>query len=208
MTCFADFDGDDFEDVDFKTSSWTTNINDFLFKLLPDYFKQNDSYKDKYNKGILERYMNLFGDELDMYVVPYIECVTEINNPKIAEEKFLDHIADSWGSPSDLFLSTDRYRNLLKTILSVYKSKGTTNHVKNIFNLFGYDLVITKLPVNRDYYYYDSDNLYDSGGTYDELECLPCWRYSATIEENDIHDTLSPDATDPETLEKLKSILT
>lgn len=208
MICLPDFDGDDFEDLDFSTSSWLKNINDYLFKLLPDYFKQNDSYKNNFNKGILERYMDIFGNELDAWVVPYIECVMDINNPQVAQEKFLDHISDSWGSPSDLFLSTDRYRNQLKTILSLHKSKGTLGQVTNMFYLFGYDLVIERIPTDSTYYYYDTEANYDEGGVYDTFGCLPCWRYTATIEQNSNHDASSPDATDNTIFEKLKSLLT
>ena len=206
MICLPDFKGDDFKDEDFKNSSWVNNINDFLFKLLPYYFKNNDTYKDQFGRGFLEKYMDLFGDELDMNVIPYVECIMNINDPNITQEKFIDTISESLGSPQRVYLNEIKFRNLLKYIIPMYKIKGKLAYLENLFYLIGLEIVITKIPQDGTFNYYDLDNSkYDSGGRYDLLRCLPCFYYDAEINPNS--NGVLIDIGNAEVLEKLRAII-
>lgn len=53
-------------------------FRDYLFSLLPSYFKDNDSYVDPKGEGLLERYLRLFGDEIDEGIYPFITNFLDI----------------------------------------------------------------------------------------------------------------------------------
>lgn len=180
MICYGDFNSDDFNDDDFRTTSWAKRINDFLFYIFPDYFKQNDSYKDNNNRGLLERFISLFGDEIDEHVVPYIECIMDSMDSSTSNPKFYPHIADSFGMDTTLFLSNDIYKNVLSTCLSFYKKKSTLEYITRYFYILGYDITITKEPISTEHFYWDL-SVSDNSGRWDELQCPICFKYSAAI---------------------------
>ncbi len=148
----------------------------FLFGRFPSYFKREDTYKDVNDKGLLERFLENFGDELDDEVTSDIENYLDIVDPLIAPEKFINLIAYTLGNPPDVFNNVTQYRSILSNIMAIYKVKGTLASYEVFFTMLGYDLlVITELPeVNT---YYDTGELYDDTEFYD-LYCLGCSDYT------------------------------
>jgi len=184
MSCLPDFNGLDFNDTDFNTSVWAKRVNDFLFYITPDYFKINDSYKDKDQRGIFERYQYVFGEEMDYNVVPYIDCLLDIANAKETNENMLNHIADSLGSPTDIFIDNDQYRTILSIMVSLYNVKGTLKYIETYFYILGFDITIIKGTIDVSSYIYDNGGIYDNNNTYDSKICPICFPYSANISTN------------------------
>lgn len=89
----------------FSTSEVNEHTN-FFFKHFPYYYKENDTYKDSNGKGLLERFLEIFCNEVDEEVSPYLDnlgYLMDIENmdllPHIEEDKkgFENLIADIWG---------------------------------------------------------------------------------------------------------------
>lgn len=161
----------------------------WLFRQLPSYFKIGDSYKDINDRGLIERYLEIFGLELDEEYIPQIENYINIIDPLVADSKFLNHIAYTLGNPPDLWENAPNhteYRRLLSIILSIYKVKGTLLSYQTLFSLIGYTVSLQMNFVECTYYD-DEDELalpitYDA----DELEhydtcCEPCVPYNILI---------------------------
>jgi phage tail-like protein len=157
------------------------NFKDFIVSKLPRYFIREDSYKDNEDKGLLERYMALFGENIDDTMASEIEEYLNILDSSICEEKFLNHISDVLGNPPDVFNNEEQYRNLLSYIVSVYKIKGTKRAYELFFSILGFNITITELPLLVPSSNYDNDADYDSDVTvdlYDQNICQPCSFYT------------------------------
>ncbi len=167
----------------------------FLFDKLPTYFRRNDSYKDTSNRGLLERYLEIYGDELDDNIIPEIEAVLDILDAQIAPSQMLTHISDTLGNPPDLFINEPQYRNILSFIVDFYKIKGTKAGYEFFFGLFGFTIVITELPYNEAYF--DDGNLFDDPNelgdyTFDNT-CPPCSCYTIQfVSRQDSNGNINP----------------
>lgn len=183
--CSPDFHHDDFNENDFQTQGGVALwFRDYIFSLLPRYFKENDTYKDVNDKGLLERYLSVFGDEIDEDIIPWISCYLSNLDASVCDSKFIDHISDSVGNPPDIFQDDEVYRNLLQYVASIYKIKGTVKAYKLFFAILGYDVEIDELPHEDDDMYYDSGGEYDTGEErhhYDRNACLICYYYNISI---------------------------
>jgi hypothetical protein len=122
------------------------NFANFFFKQLPSFFKRNDTYKDSSGKGLLERYLEIFGEELDAEVVPLIENYIKNVNPEEVIPKYLTHLAYTVGNPPDLLGDPNKYAKLLKHILTYYKVKGTKKGYEIFFALLGWNVTVIELP--------------------------------------------------------------
>lgn len=160
-----------------RTLSSNGSKPNYLFGLLPHYFKQNDTYKDINDKGLLERYLEIFCNEVDQEVVnPYIEgllSVTDaeaLGNINIANiNNLLIHIAETFGNPPSI--GTDnQYKALLRHIWEILQCKGTTKSLSLYLALYGYkikNLSESGITLHQ----YDQvpiKGVYDTGLTYDE----------------------------------------
>lgn len=188
--CSPDFNEKDFHDDDFFTlpGGFSFRFRDYLFGLLPVYFKRNDTYKDKDDKGLLERYLMVFGNELDYQVIPKITCYLHAIDAAVCDAKFLDPLSQSLGNPPDIFQDDEIYRNLLQYVVTFYKIKGTIASYKLFFAILGYDVEIEELPHEDDDSFYDSEAEYDTGEerhTYDRNACLVCYYYNINIKPLD-----------------------
>lgn len=152
----------------------------FFTKLIPNYIKQNDTYKDANGMGLFERYFALFGENLDEEKCEQIENYLNIIDPQISPEKFLNHISDSLGNPPDVFQDIEQYRNLLTYIVSIYKVKGTIIGYEIFFSLLGFNIEIYEIPLLNTTSNYDQDGTYDLGedNLYDQNVCRPCSFYT------------------------------
>lgn len=158
-----------------------TNFKDFFSKLLPIYIIREDSYKDSEDRGLFERYMMLFGDNIDEQISSEVENYLNIIDATICDEKFLNHISDVLGNPPDVFLNEAQYRNLLSYILSVYKIKGTKRAYELFFSMLGFVIEIEEIPPISNEGNYDSEGNYDGDellAIYDQNLCQPCSFYT------------------------------
>lgn len=202
---FSYADGEDFDPLDFDpldfvapTTGLRVYFKNFMFSLLPWYFRKEDTYKDHENKGLLERYISIFGHEIDEEIIPKIECYLNIIVAQDCESKFLIHLSDVLGNPPDVFNNEPNYRNLLTYIVSIYKIKGTIGAYELFFGLLGFDIELVEIePINPESQY---DNLgqYDTGeidSIYDQTKCTPCSGYSITFYPKNINNLVLEEGT-------------
>lgn len=120
-----------------------------MFGTLPNYFKENDSYKPSTvegfeDDGFLERYLEAFCEDIDDDLIPYVESLgylydaTGLSNiPNLNLDAFIDYISSMLGNPPDI--GTDaQYRTLLRYLRWILQVKGTYLSLKLYLALFGY----------------------------------------------------------------------
>lgn len=178
----------------------TTKYLRWFFTRLPLYFKQHDNNRDVNDEGTLERYLQVFGLELDEQVVNYADgymagtsldaAIKSIIDPLECDDKYLVHIAYTLGNPPDLLQGASTYRKLLRYILAYYKVKGTKRAYEIFFALLGYNVTITEYPPGHPNYDNDPLDTYDSGLTFD-AGCPTCSEYDILI------TLLNNDCTEP-----------
>lgn len=156
-------------------------LQNFLFGLLPNYYRLNDTYKDINDRGLLERYLSIFGLELDTEVQPLADDYLRIINPFETDTKFLNDIAYTVGNPPDIITSPNDYAKLLAYIIQVYKIKGTKRSYELLFSLLGYNVSIVELPPNEGNLL-DEAKLLDDGHLLD-MGCPGCSEYELIINE-------------------------
>ena len=158
-------------------------FKDWFFNKLPNYYHINDSDKDSQGKGLLQRYLETYGEELDDNMLPFIDNFVNIIDPRGQASigyKYLNHLAYTLGSPPDLFMGDPaqdaKYAKLLNHIVSIYKIKGTARSFELFFALLGYSISVIEYPQNPlvrfdDIYNFDNGYFMDSG-------CEPCSEFS------------------------------
>lgn len=175
------------------------NFLDWIFNRFPVEYKQSDTYKDDEGKGVFERYLSIFGYELDEIIVPEIEDYTVVYDILETPDKYLNHLAYALGNPPDYFNNVPKYRKFLSTIISIYQIKGTVKSFEYMFELLDFDVsLVLGFPTEVTY---DTGVLYDSfesGGfdrlTYDNY-CNNCVKFSILLV------TDGADCTDPSSWE-------
>jgi len=158
----------------------TGKLDPFFFKSLPVYFKENDSYKNVDNEGLLERYLNSLQTINEQFVTDVDNLASQIF-PKTAGYKFLDYIAAQYGYPPDTFGYDDIFSLLLENITILNKSKGTIHGLTNYFKLLGVTITVTIFP--RETYYHDVDEVLHDEVTFHDSACYLCTRYAINIED-------------------------
>lgn len=143
-----------------------------LILLLPRYFKDNDSYKDSNDKGILERFLSIFGDYLKDEIQPNIDNVTDLIDVENTDPKLLNFIWELMGAvpyaygvmmsnsawntylpelPNDPsswkeIATTDYpradFRNLLKYVIPIFKARGTLDFYPLLLSFYGYECTV------------------------------------------------------------------
>lgn len=143
-----------------------------LIDMLPYYYKEADTYKDKNNKGILEKYLEIFGKYFQDDIVGDIKSLPDINK-LFAESTDISYINYLWeflgempfgnfyqidpdqlkAYPDDPILclkfnylpsglEPSLYRLLIYSI-SLYKIRGTQKFFEVLFRLYGLTCTIT-----------------------------------------------------------------
>lgn len=160
-----------------------TPFKDFIFGKLPNYYKINDTYKNldplSLDRGLLERYLEIFGLELDNNVIPLIQNYLDEIDPTTIDPQYLTTLGYTLGSPPDLSGSSSTYAKLLAYIISVYKIKGTIQAYTLLFALLGYTVTIVESPLPEEIYF-DEGFLFDNGGIFDE-GCPCCSDFSIIV---------------------------
>lgn len=152
----------------------------FFFDKLPLYFLQNDTYKDQNGRGLLERYLEIFGLELENKIKPLADDYLDIIDPSTVTAKHLSHLAYSLGNPPDMFQNNPtQYAKLLQHVVSIYKIKGTAQSYKLFFSLMGFNVSIIEHPEPVPTLF-DDVFILDDGFKFD-MGCPTCSDYSLVI---------------------------
>ena len=142
--CNPDFNSSDFYSGDFQTTTIDFVFQTFTQDRLPDYFRRNDTYKDKNGKGILERFIEVCSNYLDTDIIPDIDNFMDILDVDVTPDIFLNYFWEyfdyipyaygvlvkgvpftkenvaSWLNTPDGFPKADT-RSILKYAVSLYK---------------------------------------------------------------------------------------
>jgi len=93
------------------------------------------------NSTSLNEFLDAVGELLDGFKTA-IDAVQEYSDFQLIEEKNLDDLAKQFDIDFPRNMSVERKREYLREIVTLYRSKGTTNSVKRIFRLIGWDVDI------------------------------------------------------------------
>lgn len=155
-----------------------------IFSMLPGYFKRGDTYKNGQGEGLLERYVQIYEEDIDQNILPLIENALDNLDPLTAPGKFLTQISYTLGTPPDIFSGSDEYRKVLLYAVSLYKIKGTRKAYEVLFGLLGFTVVLIEsgfsdsaydVPVEFD----DPGIEYDGRGP--EGNCFACSEYQLIL---------------------------
>lgn len=154
---------------------------DYLVKRLPGYIIDTDSYKDINDKGFVQRYIEIFGEELDDYYSDKLENLSDLYSPLSCDPVYLDYIATMLGDLPRYLSNNDDFAQLLTYILSIYRAKGTKKSYQAILGTLGFNSV-TLNEFNPGTGVYDEDPLtyYDTGLLYDD-GCKTCSDYEVVL---------------------------
>ena len=67
-------------------------LKEYIKAELPDYILENDSYKDGSDKGFIERFLEIFGEELDDNTLTSLEAYDSTIGPQGAELAHLTYL--------------------------------------------------------------------------------------------------------------------
>lgn len=150
-----------------------------MVALLPDYIRQEDSYKDMSGKGFIVRYLEIFGKELDDEYYAKIEGWLLNISPITSDTQYLDYFAVMLGDIERLIADDYDYRRFLTYLLSIYKVKGRALSYRSMLRAVGMETVVNDIePVPV---LYDTPGVdYDSGFSYD-TNCEACSNYELII---------------------------
>lgn len=158
-----------------------TQFKEFFFNLLPpSYFKKYDSYKNSENQGLLERYLNTLGLELDLELVSFIEDFMDILDAEKTPNKFLPFLSGLVGYIPSFNTSPETYRRIISSALAIYQIKGTLRAMELVFNILRYNIfIIEELPLAK--ITYDNGNTYDHEIAQYDSSCAYCSNYHLVI---------------------------
>lgn len=149
-----------------------------IFSKLPDYYKENDTYKNGNGEGILERFLYALGLEFEEVAVDKINNLVNELDPVTASEEMLAYLGYLVGNPTDIMEDTETYRQRIIQAIELYKYRGTRRGYKILFNILGYSVNIN--VIEPETYTYDNNpiKLYDDGKQYDNSRCkIYCLTY-------------------------------
>lgn len=101
-----------------------------LFKKIPEHYRLLDSDLDEGSGGPLERYLSIFGFEIDR-VRTTIDYVISCKDPQVADSEVLDYLAQDLGVDlQSRELGASRLRSLLDIIGYLRRSEGTATSIE------------------------------------------------------------------------------
>lgn len=147
--------------------------------VIPDYIIDNDSYKDGDGRGFVERYLSIFGMELDEFYYPLVDQLQVEFDPLTMQGKFLDYVGYQIGDIPNITHTEAGWRRLLSYIVSIWKIKGTLRSFRAI--LLPLQVIVTDIEeIVPLVWAYDMGLKYDTGVKYD-LHCPQCSEYNLTV---------------------------
>lgn len=161
------------------------SLKEYITSLLPPYIKDQDSYKDVNEKGFVERYIEIFGLELDEHYYPKIyEVEKEFSPLDTTNPAFLDYFGFTLGDWPRFSITEAGYRRFLSYVVSIFKIKGTIKSFYAILYPLGVQIEsFTEIPLVT--------VAYDAGFDYDEAEvnydevCQTCSYYDLSVSSLD-----------------------
>ena len=107
-----------------------------IYRLLPQ------KNRDEDDSGDLLRFTGALQEVLDLLLCE-IDRWTDILDPDIAEEQFLDCMLRDLGNPFGFDLTETDKRRLIRILVSIYKQKGTAPGIVNVVRFFlGLEVVV------------------------------------------------------------------
>lgn len=159
------------------------NITNFIVGLFPSFYFDNDTYKDGANKGLLRRYVEIFGDELDAGFVNYVTDLSKIIDIRLTPEKYLNLLGEFLGRPVSPTSTTAQFREFLTMVTNIYKTKGSIESYRRLFFWLGVDInIVETYPETT---LWDDDHTWDSDMVYDYRSCEQCTNYDIHYLPND-----------------------
>lgn len=159
-------------------------FSDYLVKKLPDYIIEQDSYKDINQKGFVQRYISIFGLELDEEIYNKLEELPDQWDPRtVANPEYINYFAVMLGDLPRLLEDNYNYTSILLYIISIYKIKGTINSYKALITALGHTSV-TIIELENPSVIYDltpSPILYDTEGVIYDDNCRSCSNYQISL---------------------------
>lgn len=100
-----------------------------LFRLLPEINRQQDQ------TGDLQKFMAVLQDVLEL-LLSDVDRFSEIFDPDLAPETFLDLMLEDLGNPFAFDLTENQKRRLVSVLVQIYKQKGTAVGIRNAIRFF------------------------------------------------------------------------
>ena len=181
-------------------------FSDFLFNQFPARYKRDDTNKDidplNQDRGTFERFLEIFGIELDEEIIPKIEEFLDNIDIITCDDKFINEIAYQLGNPPDIFDLVDDYRRILRYAVAIYKIKGTKASYELFFAILGYLAIITEIQPEE--VFRDTGRIRDDSPILlRDSNCLPCSDYDISF--SSIAGPTTP--LDQTTLDKLREAI-
>ena len=178
-------------------------FKDWFFRQYPDDTQNNDVNKNELGEGTWQRYLRIYGLELDEEFVPYITNFLDIVDIQKTDDKYLPAISSILGSPPGFNNDNAIYRKILAYAIAIYKVKGTKRAYEIFLNLLGIDATIIEVTPRKKVTYDMPGITYDAqptNWTYDSF-CENCSGfYLALTNANNV-------PVDQATKDKLNNIL-
>lgn len=169
------------------------------------FWKRDDSYKNAGGKGLMERFNEVVGEDLDDELSPLIDnLIPNSLIPDTCFSQLLTYLEQNVGS--DLFLgsATSRRRQARRMIHRYYGIRGTITAYELMFDLMGYTIGITE---DFTAYGFDRGIKFDHPVRRFDMGCPSCTSYRIDV-VGDYWDAINGISTIPvEHLEAFKSII-
>lgn len=160
------------------------NFQSTIFNYFTLSDKRLDTYKDSQEKGILERFNECVGNDMDK-IAPMVDNMLEnLYMPETCFDRYVPYLESMLGFDINkglvyLFSAMAWRRKVLKHILRYYHIKGTKKGYQVLFQMLGVSMTLTE---------YYNDNGFDSPLTFDAPErvwdmgrCSTCSKYSLDL---------------------------
>lgn len=160
-----------------------TNLKERIFGMFFTLFdKVQDANKNAENKGTLERYCELIGEDLDNNLIPFIDNAHDnLIVPLTMLQRYIADREISLGN-NVLFLGTDdpMRRRIIKHWHKYVQAKGTLTNYNAMFAMLGVTATINE---NLNAGGFDSPTTFDSDTrpTFDSGRCRPCTEYDIVL---------------------------
>ena len=160
-----------------------TNLKERIFGMFFTLFdKVQDANKNAENKGTLERYCELIGEDLDDNLIPFIDNAHDnLIVPLTMLQRYIADREISLGN-NVLFLGTDdpMRRRIIKHWHKYVQAKGTLTNYNAMFAMLG---VAATINENLNQGGFDSPTTFDSDTrpTFDSGRCRPCTGYDIVL---------------------------
>ena len=175
--------------------AFTTFVS-YIYNLIPSALRAMDTNVDNNGNTLLDRYLGIFGAELDANIYPQILGALDVLDAKKVPVSLLPIFRESLGNPPLPLTDNpnkDIQRNILKNIFYINKVKGTTKGYELLFNLLGLTITLNVTPISKtkyDVYEFIYDD--DINPSYYNEQCNLCYKYSVTIlDPNNLYPEMS-----------------